>query len=350
MSRVTMKDIAGVVGVSVMTVSNAFNRPDQLSPELRERILRRADKMGYGGPNVTARNLRSGRTHSYGVVLPDSLSYAFKDPFTALWLSGLSLPLEIAGASVTLLSMPSDDDAHLDVVRKVSVDGFAALCALPAVMTVAGQRGLPWVSTEPDGGDSSWVAIDDYEAGRQIGAHIARLGHRRVSIVVERWFPRSRPEPTEEALDIVHETLDDYERQGFAWSRVRGIVAGLADVRPSVVTPGGNSRESGFRAGELLLDRHQRPTAIIALSDVLALGVMDAMARRGVVAGRDVSVSGFDDIPDAERSGLTTVRQPILDKGRLAGELLLDPARQPRQIMLPHELIVRASTGPAPGT
>ena len=89
---------------------------------------------------------------------------------------------------------------------------------------------------------------------------------------------------------------------------------------------------------------------MLALSDVLALGVLDALAARGLRAGRDVSVSGFDDIPEAAEAGLTTVRQPSSDKGRIAGELLLDAPKESvrRRVVLPTQLIVRSTTGPAP--
>ena len=125
--RVTMKDVADVMGVSVMTVSNAFNRPDQLSVDLRDRILVRAQKMGYGAPNAAARNLRQGRTNCYGVVFSESLNYAFSDPYSVLWLSGLSQSLEQAGKTMMLLPVSQPSPANLDLVRRASVDGIAGL-------------------------------------------------------------------------------------------------------------------------------------------------------------------------------------------------------------------------------
>lgn len=115
-----------------------------------------------------------------------------------------------------------------------------------------------------------------------------------------------------------------------------------------LVVAGGNSRAAGTRAAELVLDRHDRPSAIACLSDVLALGVLDAMAARAIEPGREISVTGFDDLPEAERAGLTTIHQPIFEKGRLVGELLLDPAGAQPRTMLDHHLVVRRSSGPAP--
>jgi DNA-binding LacI/PurR family transcriptional regulator len=96
--------------------------------------------------------------------------------------------------------------------------------------------------------------------------------------------------------------------------------------------------------------RAPRPTAIVATSDLLALGALDALSERGLTAGRDVSVVGFDDIAEATTARLTTIRQPAVERGRIAGELLLNPPDDPadRRVVLPTELIVRASTGPAP--
>ena len=139
--------------------------------------------------------------------------------------------------------------------------------------------------------------------------------------------------------------------EGFldTWDRWQGIREGLDGLDVVVIVAGHNSRASGALAGPVILDRADRPTAVIAISDVLALGVIDALRARGLTPGREVSVAGFDDLPDlSERAGLTTIHQPIHDKGRLAAHLLLDPARQPRRITLPFALVVRSSTGPVP--
>ena len=112
-----------------------------------------------------------------------------------------------------------------------------------------------------------------------------------------------------------------------------------------IVSGGHNTVDSGIAAGGALLDAPDRPTAIVGLSDVVALGVLQAMHERGLRAPGDVSVSGFDDIAAAAEAGLTTVRQPILEKGRRVGELLLDAELEPRQVLLPIELVVRDSTG-----
>jgi DNA-binding LacI/PurR family transcriptional regulator len=128
-------------------------------------------------------------------------------------------------------------------------------------------------------------------------------------------------------------------------ARLRGLDAELNEL--TIVSGGHNTVDSGIAAGGALLDGPDRPTAIVGLSDVVALGVLQALQDRGLGAPGDMSVVGFDDIEAAARAGLTTVRQPILDKGRRVGELLLDADLEPRQVLLPIELVVRATTGRA---
>lgn len=127
--------------------------------------------------------------------------------------------------------------------------------------------------------------------------------------------------------------------------RLAGLVEGLQGLDVTIVPVGTNSRAAGA-AGTVVLDRTDRPSAVVAVSDVMALGFMDACAQRGLEPGQDISVAGFDGLPEAADAGLTTIRQPVRDKGRLAAELLLDPGLPDRRIILPHELIVRRSTRP----
>ncbi|HSN42891.1 MAG TPA: LacI family DNA-binding transcriptional regulator [Propionibacteriaceae bacterium] len=343
-----LKDIADVVGVSIMTVSNAYNAPHRLSAELRERIFATAATMGYHGPGGAGRTLRSGKSNAYAVLFAEPLSYAFFDPYTVLLLAGFSEAMEQRKASITLVSVPPDDPEALNVVRTMSVEGMAGLCASHPAMQVARERGLRTVATDPVP-DGDYVTIDDREAGQLMGRHLRRLGHRHVTIVAEILFA-DQPAPTEYSMEEFSVVLDRYTTLGYFdwWLRLRGLFDGLGDAEVRVLVAGRNTRDSGRLAGEFALDRADRPTAIIAVSDVMALGVLDVMADRALVAGRDVSVAGFDDIPDAARAGLTTVHQPIVQKGRLAAELLLDPELTPRQVSLPYELVVRTSTGPVP--
>jgi DNA-binding LacI/PurR family transcriptional regulator len=350
MPRITQRDVATVMGVSVMTISNAFNRPDQLSPELRERVIERARKMGYTGPDALARQLRSRRTNTYAVVFEEPLSYAFSDPFSVSWLTGFSEVMAEHGASIMLLSVSASDPKSLDAVQDAAVDGLVGLCGnQPAIMR-ARDIGLPTVyctlTRESDA--DSYVVIDDYAAGHDLGDHLRRLGHRRAAILIEGSYaalPFHSEYTPQGFLDAIEEGDPQWPFDGHF--RLRGVIDGLGDADVRIVVAGPNSRESGHDAGTLVLDRADRPTAVVGMSDILALGLMDACAQRGLRVGSDISVVGFDDIPEAGAEGLTTIRQPILEKGRLAARLVLDQDRTDRQIVLPHQLVVRSSTGPA---
>ena len=341
----TMKTVAAAVGVSASTVSNAYNKPEQLSAGVRERIFAAARELGYAGPDAAARSLRSRRAGAIGLLFTERLSYAFSDPYSVGMLAGLSEAAEDARTGLLLIPLGEhdphgDDDAWLDsveTVRSAVVDGVVAYCVdagHPALEVVA-QRGLPLVrSTDTPG--SRRVVIDDQGSARALGEHLARLGHRDVAVVVDSTRDGGARYLTGEARLFAD-----------ARERLVGVREGLGEgAHITVVTGGHNAIESGMAAAELVLDRQERPTAIVSVSDVMAFGVLDAMRQRAIQPGREISVTGFDDLPAAEAAGLTTVRQPIRDKGRLLGRMLLDPTFTEERVVLPTELVVRSSTGP----
>ncbi len=350
MARVTAKTVAEAVGVSVATVSNAYNRPGQLSAELRTKILATAAELGYAGPDAAARALRSGKTDAVGVLLTERLSYAFSDPYAIGFLAGLAEVAEQRGTSIVLIPLPwsSDSDEEgpdLVTVRQAAIDAMTTLCVAddhPARL-LAKTRGIRLVGTnisaEPD---ESWVAVDDEAAGRVVGEELVRLGHRRVVAVADTNTPAGSTARRLEIGDI--DCID-------CAARLRGLRAALPEELV-VVSAGYNAPASGASAArwilhELATTAAELPTAIVGLSDVVALGVLDVLRAEGVDVPGRLSVCGFDDIPSAEATGLTTMRQPIGGKGRMVGELLLDPEATPRQILLPMELISRSTTGPA---
>jgi DNA-binding LacI/PurR family transcriptional regulator len=350
MARMTVKSLAAVLGVSPATVSNAYNRPDQLSPQLRERILATAEELGYPGPDAAGRILRMGRAEAVGVLLTERLSYAFSDPFAIEFLTGLSEVVEEHGISIVLMpvsrrapgsSPPEADQIDVTAVRNANIDAFTIL-SLPAdhpAAMLARARGMRLVTTSvSDDPQSSWVAIDDFGAGVMVGEHLAGLGHRDIAVLVETNRPAGSPG---QRLDAAEISFLDYAAR----------VAGLRKAMPGqvlIVSGGHNSIESGTTATTWLLDHDQLPTAVVGLSDVLALGALQVFANRGLSMPVDVSVCGFDDIPAAKAADLTTVHQPIRDKGQHVGRLLIDPEARPRQVLLPISLVTRATTGPAP--
>lgn len=342
----TMKDVAAAAGVSPSTVSNAYNKPEQLSAEVRQRILATARELGYPGPDAAARSLRSRRAGAIGVLLTEQLSYAFSDPFAVGLLAGLAEVAERTRTGLLLIPLPrydtgTDTDVlreSVETVRGAVVDGIVAYCVdvgHPALDVIA-SRGLPFAHSDDDV-PGRRVVIDEVGAMRAVGEHLARLGHTNVAMVLDAGRATETPgEITDESVLYTNARL-----------RARGLREGLGtSARMTLVTGGHNSVESGLTAAEFVLDRRDRPTAIAAGGDVLAFGVIQAMGRRGLSPGRDISVTGFDDIPAAEAAGLTTVRQPIRDKGRMLARMLLDPTFTDQRVVLPTELVIRSSTGP----
>ena len=350
MARMTVKTLAAAVGVSPATISNAYNRPDQLSAELRERILATAKELGYPGPDAAGRTLRIGRAEAVGVLLSERLSYAFSDPFAVEFLTGLSEVVEEHGISIVLMPLarridagpiPSGtDDRELTAVRNANIDALA-IHSLPTdhpAAMVARARGIRLVTTDISRDpESSWVAIDDFAGGVMVGEHLSGLGHRDIAILVETNQPAGSPA---QRLDESGLGYMDYA------ARVAGLRQAIAG-KVVIISGGHNSIESGATATSWLLDRDRIPTAIVGLSDVLALGALQEVERHGLQIPNDVSVCGFDDITAAQAANLTTVRQPIREKGQHVGRLLIDPDSQPRQVLLPISLITRGTTGPA---
>ncbi|HEY7618810.1 MAG TPA: LacI family DNA-binding transcriptional regulator [Solirubrobacteraceae bacterium] len=355
-----MADVAKYIGVSRTTVSNAYNRPDQLSPALRERVLAAAGELGYGGPDPVARSLRRGRAGSLGLVFDHPLRFIFSDPAAVLFLSGVAAGCEEHGTGLALV--PQLPEGAAEVVRSALVDGYVMFCTpedderLKAVIA----RGLPYVLVDYSPHvPGPHVNIDDRGGARAVAQHLADLGHRRYGIVLpyEKWrtdIPYGGPEATAARAEEVSrpDLVTDYRRWRcfIRYERLIGWREALAPAGVDwssvpVASAPGSDAETGYLAGAQLLDRADRPTAIICLSDVLALGVMRAAAERGVRVPQDLSVVGYDDISDARTAALTTVWQPHAAKGEEAVRLLGDGGDN---VVLPTRLVVRASSGPVP--
>ncbi|MBV9594519.1 MAG: LacI family DNA-binding transcriptional regulator, partial [Actinobacteria bacterium] len=184
--RVTLQSIAERVGVSRMTVSNAFSRPDQLSAELRERILAAADELGYAGPDPAARTLARGTSGAVGIVFTDSLRYAFSDVVATTFMAGLAAQFEPAGLAMTVISLPRDGrqppggGVALDGAIVYSVDANSP--AMPWLR----RRGIPlvYVDQRPAAGTTT-VNVDDRGGARAIAEHLLALGHRDIGIITE---------------------------------------------------------------------------------------------------------------------------------------------------------------------
>jgi DNA-binding LacI/PurR family transcriptional regulator len=341
MARVTLQSIADEVGVSRMTVSNAFSRPDQLSASLREKILRAAEELGYSGPDPAARALARGRTGSVGLLLTDRLSTVIGDALAGEFIAAVSDRLADHGMAVTLLAPTTTDGV---VEGDVAMDGLLVyICGSPRrQLEWARRRGLPIVTVDqlPIDGLPS-INVDDRTGARLGAQHLVDLGHRRISI-----------------FTLAHEDTEDRHASHVpAYDRMSGWRAVLepAGIEPQVAEGVYLSPEPSYAAARALLDRPDRPTGLLCVSDAFALEALRAAADLGLRVPDDLSVVGYDDSRPAatSRPPLTTIRQDVQAKGRLAVAALVrainDPGSPPERVLLPAELVVRGSTGPAPG-
>lgn len=343
----TLASLAAELGISRTTVSNAYNRPDQLSEDLRRRVLEAAQRLGYPGPDPMARSLRTRQAGAIGLIFTEALSFAFRDPAAVGFLEGLALACEERGAGLLLVPALPGSAADPQVVYRSAVDGFVVYSMPdddPHVAAVL-QRPVPAVIVdEPVGIDGvDWVGLDDRAAAEEAGRHLAALGHRDVGVICSRLDSDRNDGPAAPERRRL-------SRYAVERARIAGLTAGLgADPeRLPVEERFENSPTAGRSAATALLDRHPELSAIACTTDVYALATIEVARARGLRVPEDLSVTGFDDVPEAAVAGLTTVRQPILEKGTTAGRLLLDEGDRPaaRSVLLPTELVVRTSTHP----
>lgn len=331
--RVTLRDVAAQLGVSAATVSNAYNRPDQLSPDLRARVLRAARDLGYSGPDPLARSLRQGRSGVIGVVFDSPLHSAFADPAASLFLGGVARAVQQGGLNLLLLAGPAG--AEPSPVSAASVDGlilYATTGASPA-LRAAQARGLPTVLVDQaPQANLPLIGIEDGPGAEAAARHLLALGHREIGVLALPLGTAAAPSAH------IRARLEGYRRA------LEG-----APARLHLAESPGNSPESGEALAHTLLNAHPGITALLCMSDVLAQGALRAAPGLGHVPGR-LSVVGYDDIPSSAALDLTTVHQPTGDKGRQAGAAMLACLRgeAAASVILPTRLVVRGTSGPAP--
>ncbi len=353
--RVTLVQIAHDMGVSRATVSNAYNHPEQLSSALRERILARAGELGFAGPDPTARSLRRGAVGAIGVVVDQGLSYAFSDPATVLMLDGLAGQIQPAGLGLLIHTAAGDrteQAAELAYIRDAAVDAWVLLSLpddSPAIEAVRARRRPVVVLDQPLTADFPLVAVDDLGGTALLTRHLTRLGHRRIAVL-------SMPlglDRREGVVDIARQATTGYRniRQRLAGVSMAASEAGIGWSTVAVMECASNDPDAGASGTLALLALQPAPTAIIALSDQLALGALRAAQDTDLHVPDQLSVVGFDDSPSAAHGQppLTTVRQPLRERGEAAGRVVLAVlAGQTPEVPGPFDvqLVVRASTAP----
>lgn len=336
MTGTTLKTIAQVTGFSITTVSRALGGFDDVNAATRDLILAEAARLGYE-PNVQARALQTQKTRTIGLVLPAGGRFA--DPFFGEFIAGIGSAATSAGYDM-LVSMADAPQAELAVYRRMvagrRVDGLVLMRARavdPRIEYLA-TTDLPFAVFGRTTSIDDYLHIDvDSTAGQAaLTQHLIDRGHRRIAYLAP---PRNL-------------MFTRYRLQGFREAMAR---AGLA-VDEALVQEGELTEASGWALAHHLLSRDQRPTAIMAGNDTMAIGTMKAVLERGLRIGVDVAIGGFDDIPSAAHlhPGLTTVHQPIFAIGQQVTQMLLDRmagrANASRSVLITPELLVRGSTDP----
>jgi LacI family transcriptional regulator len=333
----TLRDVAAAAGVHPATASRALN-PDTrmlVNADTAQRVLDAAAELGYRA-NAIARGLKTSRSYTIGVVIPD-----LRNPLFPPIARGIEERLEPAGYTSLLANTDNDADRErlsFEALRARQVDGYIAASARrehPLFRELAGNgRPLVLVNRTTDADDLPSVVPDDRDGMHQAVAHVAALGHRRIAHLAG---------PVDLSTGV-------HRHEGF----VGGLQAvGLAVDERLVATASRFTEAEGARLCRELLARGGEFTAVLAGNDLLALGCIDALRDAGLECPRDVSVVGFNDMDWSERFSppLTTVRVPHHELGRGAAELLLerlaDPRSPTRHVVMPVELVVRASTSPA---
>ena len=346
--RARIADVAREAGVSKTAVSFAFNSPERLNPATVARVRAAADALGYRAHPV-ARMLAQKNTMTIGLLTPQVLSVVFANPFYAELCAGVATQTDQAGYGLLFVS-----PLHGSLVRAIgraTVDGFVAVGLSedhPEVEQIR-RAGLPMVLV--DGGalpEHGLVESNDEVGARAAARHLLSLGHREFAVVgveppnMPGLFEYS-PGPTETTAS---RRLTGY-RQGLELGGIK-----LHDQR---IVVGPATFDGGVASFRRIWEDGLRPTAVLAMSDVMAVGVMWAAREAGLRVPEDLSVVGFDDLDLAPHSNppLTTVHQPIRAKGEEAARLLLrmiahPDLERPEHKTLETRLIIRGSTGRAP--
>lgn len=330
-NNITIVDVAEEAGVSFSTVSRVVNNYKHVKPETRERVEAAMKKLGYVA-NLKARSLAGGRSQVIGMLI-----YGLETSYMVEIVRGVDL--EISSSDYDLMLSTTyrrklKESTYVTQLTQGMVDGllFVLPRNLEAYTSDLDQKQFPYVLIDHPGiesGRGNTITVTNWQGAYDATQYLIELGHRRIGFIT------------------------GFVEVASAQERLAGYQTAIRDnglfVDPELICKGDFLEESGFEAAQKFLNLEKPPTAIFASSDASAFGAMRAINEAGYHVPRDVSLMGFDDLPEASymRPTLTTVRQPLREMGQLATQLLIerleDSTIQPVQIELPTELIIRNS-------
>ena len=329
-SKVTIVEVAEKAGVSFGTVSRVINNDVHVKKETRERVLKVMETLGYVA-NRQARSLAGGKSNIIGVLVPD-LGTGYIEEI----IRGIDAELSLSDLDLILYTThrtASKEANYVANLAKGMVDGL--LLVLPRnpadYIGTLTNRNFPFILIDHQGTGRTCPAVGatNWQGAYRATEYLIKMGHNRIGFITG-------------SMDL-----------GCSMDRLEGYLSALrthhATDAPELIYEGAFFQPDGYAGASALLDLPNPPTAIFASNDIMAMGAMDAVRSRGLRIPDDVSIVGFDDIPQAAvvRPALTTVNQPLEKMGRVATQMLLDLLRQPDKeagrIELPTELVIRDS-------
>jgi DNA-binding LacI/PurR family transcriptional regulator len=327
-------DVATLAGVGIATVSRVLNGHGGVRSTTRERVVEAIEALNYR-PSSLARGLSLQRTMVVAALLP-----WFTNPSAVQRVRGIVDGLSSSRYDLMVFDIESEDRQRRAFElfdRGDRADGLLVVSTLPPESEVDRLRAaaIPCVLIDAVHSSFPSIAVDDIAGGKIATEHLVALGHRRIALIGD--------PPPEFRFDRSRDRTRGYER---------ALAGAGIEVRPDYVREGTRLQHVARAITTELLSLPDRPTAVFAASDTQAIGAIEAARGLGIDVPRDLSVIGFDDIEVAAYLGLTTVRQPLLESGRRGAKLLLDVLAgrpsEPLLELLPLELVVRGTTGPAP--
>jgi len=327
----TIHDVAAKAGVSVATVSRVINNRGNVALKSIIKVNKAIEELGYY-PNVLARDLRKSESNRVLVLLQ-----TISNPFYATIVKGIEDVAQKYNYSIMLCNTDSDinrEKNYIELLAKKVVQGAILLdteMTKDELNTLAKENKIILCCEYREGVNVSHVMIDNYTAAKTIVKHLLSLGHRRIALIAGDTHLSSTSLRYKGYIDALFE-------------------AGITPDENLIYWSGTSSFKMGMRIMETILGCEKRPTAVFAMSDVLAIGAIKSINNKGLSVPEDIAVAGFDGIEFAAvtKPGLTTIAQPNYDMGCIAMEMLIKEMKEGRkdtkEVVVEHELVIREST------